>query len=46
MYETAVVPGHFFGAPGCVRIGLGAEPAAFTEGLARLGAALDAHARD
>jgi aspartate/methionine/tyrosine aminotransferase len=45
-YETAVVPGRFFGAPGCVRIGLGAEPAAFTEGLARLGAALDAHARD
>ncbi len=40
-YETAVVPGRFFGAPDHVRIGLGVEPAAFRVGLDRLGRALD-----
>ena len=40
-YETAVVPGHFFGAPDHVRLGLGTEPALFAEGLDRLGRALD-----
>jgi hypothetical protein len=40
-YETAVVPGHFFGMPDHVRIGLGAEPATFSQGLERLGRALD-----
>lgn len=45
-YETAVVPGHFFGAPEHVRIGLGLDPALFAEGLDRFGQALDAHARD
>lgn len=40
-YETAVVPGRFFGAPEHLRIGLGIDPAAFAEGLDRLGRALD-----
>jgi hypothetical protein len=40
-YETAVVPGHFFGAPAHFRVGLGGDPAAFAAGLERLGAALD-----
>lgn len=40
-YDTAVVPGHFFGAPDHFRIGLGVDPAAFSEGLDRLGRALD-----
>jgi aspartate/methionine/tyrosine aminotransferase len=40
-YETAVVPGHFFGVPDHVRIGLGVDPATFVEGLDRLGRALD-----
>ncbi len=41
-YEVSVVPGHFFGAPSHIRIGLTVDPAAFREGLARLGEALDA----
>lgn len=40
-YETAVVPGRFFGAPEHLRIGLGVDPATFAEGLDRLGRALD-----
>lgn len=40
-YETAVVPGRFFGMPDHVRIGLGVDPATFAEGLDRLGRALD-----
>jgi aspartate/methionine/tyrosine aminotransferase len=40
-YETAVVPGQYFGMPDHLRIGLGVEPAAFREGLERLGRALD-----
>lgn len=40
-YDTAVVPGRFFGAPDHVRIGLGVDPATFAEGLDRLGRALD-----
>ncbi|HEX6042251.1 pyridoxal phosphate-dependent aminotransferase [Longimicrobium sp.] len=39
-YETAVVPGSFFGAPDHVRIGLGVDPAKFRAGLERLGQAL------
>jgi aspartate/methionine/tyrosine aminotransferase len=39
-FETAVVPGRFFGAPDHFRIGLGIDPAAFEEGLQRLGDAL------
>ena len=41
-FEASVVPGRFFGAPEHIRIGLGADPAATAEGLARVGAALDA----
>ncbi len=40
-YETAVVPGRFFGMPEHVRIGLGIDPATFAEGLERLARALD-----
>lgn len=40
-YETAVVPGRFFGMPDHLRIGLGVEPATLRAGLARLGSALD-----
>lgn len=38
-YDTAVVPGRFFGLDHHLRIGLGADPAAFREGLDRLGRA-------
>jgi aspartate/methionine/tyrosine aminotransferase len=40
-YETAVVPGRFFGTPDHVRIGLGVDTATFAEGLDRLGHALE-----
>ena len=40
-YETAVVPGRFFGMPNHLRIGLGVEPAAFRAGLEWLGRALE-----
>ena len=40
-YETAVVPGRFFGMPDHLRIGLGVEPAPFRAGLERLGTALE-----
>jgi aspartate/methionine/tyrosine aminotransferase len=40
-YETAVVPGRFFGMPEHVRIGLGVDPATFAEGLERVGSALN-----
>ena len=43
-YETAVVPGRFFGMPDHVRIGLGVAPKTFREGLDRLGQALEAEA--
>ncbi|HUI41689.1 MAG TPA: aminotransferase class I/II-fold pyridoxal phosphate-dependent enzyme [Terriglobia bacterium] len=43
-YETSVVPGSFFEAPQHFRMFLGAETASFSEGLLRLGAALDEHA--
>ena len=39
-YETVITPGHFFGSPDRVRIGIGGETAIFTEGLARIQAAL------
>lgn len=38
-YETAVVPGRFFGMADHLRIGLGADPVVFREGLDRLGRA-------
>jgi aspartate/methionine/tyrosine aminotransferase len=40
-FETAVVPGRYFGMPDHLRIGLGVDPAAFREGLERLGRALE-----
>ena len=40
-YETAIVPGRFFESPQHFRIGMCAEPELFTEGVKRLGAALD-----
>lgn len=41
-YETAVVPGAFFGLPDHIRIGLGVETDSLRTGLERLGGALDA----
>jgi len=41
-FETTVVPGRFFGAPGHFRMAWGQEPEEVAEGLARLGQALDA----
>lgn len=40
-YETSVVPGSFFEIPAHFRIGLGGDTETLTEGLRRLGAALD-----
>ena len=40
-YETSVVPGRFFEMPAHFRIGLGGDSETLTEGLRRLGAALD-----
>jgi aspartate/methionine/tyrosine aminotransferase len=40
-YETSVVPGKFFELPAHFRIGLGGDSETLTEGLQRLGAALD-----
>lgn len=40
-YETSVVPGKFFGAENHFRIGLAIETEILTEGLNRLGLALD-----
>ena len=40
-YETSVVPGRFFEMPAHFRIGLGGDTETLTEGLRRLGAALD-----
>lgn len=40
-YNTAVVPGRFFESPQHFRLGMCAEPELFSEGVKRLGAALD-----
>jgi aspartate/methionine/tyrosine aminotransferase len=40
-YETTVVPGKFFELPDHFRIGMGGDTETFTEGLSRLGSALD-----
>ena len=40
-YETSVVPGRFFEQPAHFRIGMGGDTESFTEGLDRLGHALD-----
>lgn len=39
-YETTIVPGHFFGAPSHLRLGLGGDTEMFEEGIRRLGVAL------
>jgi aspartate/methionine/tyrosine aminotransferase len=39
-YQTVVTPGHFFGAPERIRIGIGGETGLLTEGLARVHDAL------
>ncbi len=40
-YDTLVVPGAFFEAPGCVRLGIGAAPEILSQGLGNIAAALD-----
>jgi aspartate/methionine/tyrosine aminotransferase len=40
-YDTAFVPGRFFESPQHLRIGMCAEPELFSEGIKRLGLALD-----
>lgn len=40
-FETTVAPGSFFGLPDSFRVGLGLPTPEFTEGLQRLGQALD-----
>jgi aspartate/methionine/tyrosine aminotransferase len=40
-YDTQVVPGSFFEAPGAVRVSFGVPPAILEQGLANLSAALD-----
>ena len=40
-YETSVVPGRFFGAPGHIRVGIGGDTSMVKEGLGRLAQALD-----
>lgn len=44
--DTAIVPGHFFGAPAHFRVGFSGVTDSLREGLLRLGAALDARAWD
>jgi len=44
-YETTVVPGSFFEMPRHFRIGIGGDTATLRGGLERLGAALDAFAK-
>jgi aspartate/methionine/tyrosine aminotransferase len=39
-FETSAVPGRFFGAPECFRIGMGVNTEMFAEGLNHLGRAL------
>ena len=40
-YDTAIVPGRFFESPQHFRIGICAQPELFSEGVRRLGLALD-----
>ena len=40
-YDTSVVPGHYFGRPDRIRIGLGGDIAMTREGLRRIAMALD-----
>ena len=43
-FETAVVPGHFFGAPGFFRLSFGGSSEVLAAGLKQIGACLDAGA--
>lgn len=45
-YETVVTPGHFFGSPERIRIGIGGETSLLAEGLSRIRAALKDSALD
>jgi aspartate/methionine/tyrosine aminotransferase len=38
--ETSAVPGRFFGAPDCFRVGMGVDHEMFAEGLRRIEEAL------
>jgi len=40
-YDTQVVPGSFFEAPGFVRLSFGVDPATLEQGLASFSSALD-----
>lgn len=44
-YETIVTPGHFFGAPDRIRVGIGGETSLLAEGLIRVHDALDEMSR-
>jgi aspartate/methionine/tyrosine aminotransferase len=44
-YETVVTPGHFFGSPERVRIGIGGDTSLLAEGLNRVHHALDEMSR-
>ena len=39
-YDTVVTPGHFFGSPDRIRIGIGGESSVLAEGLSRIHDAL------
>jgi aspartate/methionine/tyrosine aminotransferase len=41
-FDVVVAPGEFFGAPGAIRIGFGADAASVETGLQRLGRGLAA----
>lgn len=41
-YDTIVTPGHFFGAPDRIRIGIGGDTAMLREGLSRIQEAISA----
>lgn len=44
-YETVVTPGHFFGAPERIRIGIGGDTRVLAQGLGRVHDALDEMSR-
>jgi len=44
-YETSVVPGRFFEMPSHFRVGIGGDSELLSEGLERMGKALDENAQ-
>ncbi len=42
-YDTIVTPGHFFGSPDRIRIGIGGDTAVLAQGLSRIRAALSSY---